>query len=71
MATTAQLAMRRLDEARCEALFASGLQPSDHPDAAARRMRWVRQLVRAAVRPPAGPGTRLDGDRAARGPVAA
>ena len=78
MATTAQLAMTRLDEARCEALFASGLQPSDaptvsmvaaaitravrqfgtggcagrmaqefgdHPDAAARRMRWVRQLI--------------------------
>ena len=78
MATTAQLAMTRLDEARCEALFASGLQPSDaptvsmvaaaitravrqfgtggcagrmaqefgdHPEAAAERMRWVRQLV--------------------------
>jgi hypothetical protein len=64
--------------ARCQALFSSGLQPSDtptaymvataisravqqfgirgcagrmaqefgdHPDAAARRMRWVRQLI--------------------------
>ena len=118
MATTAQLAMTRLDEARCEALFASSLQPSDaptagmvaaaitravrqfgtggcagrmaqefgdHPDAAASRMRWVRQLVQAAARPqarlgtepaglgagPAGPGTRLDGRDAAKGPVAA
>jgi hypothetical protein len=77
--TTAQLAPTRLNlnEARCEALFASGLQPSDaptadmvaeainctvhqvgisgclgqmaqefgdHPDAAAERMRWVRQF---------------------------
>jgi hypothetical protein len=31
MATTSQPAMTRLDEARCEALFASGLQPSDAP----------------------------------------
>ena len=100
MATTAQLAMTRLDEARCEALFASGLQPSDaptadmvaeaitcterqfgtggcagrmaqefgdHPEAAARRMRWVRRLVQAAART----GIRLDGHDAARGPVAA
>jgi hypothetical protein len=100
MSTTAQLAMTRLDEARCEALFASGLQPSDaptadmvaeaitctvrqfgtggcagrmaqefgdHPDAAARRMRWVRRLVQAAARP----GTRLDGHNAAKGAVAA
>jgi hypothetical protein len=78
--TTAQLAATRLNlnEARCEALFASGLQPSDaptadmvaeainytvqqvgvsgcvgqmaqefgdHPDAAAERMRWVRQFA--------------------------
>jgi hypothetical protein len=104
MATTAQLAMTRLDEARCEALFASGLQPSDaptagmvaaaitravrqfgtggcagrmaqefgdHPDAAARRMRWVRQLVQPAARPQAGPGARLHGHAAAKGPVAA
>ena len=104
MATTAQLAMTRLDEARCEALFASGLQPSDaptagmvaaaitravrqfgaggcagqmaqefgdHPHAAARRMRWVRQLVQAAARSQAGPGTRLNGHAAAKGPVAA
>ena len=104
MATTSQPAMTRLDEARCEALFASGLQPSDaptadivaeaitctvrqfgaggcagrmaqefgdHPDAAARRMRWVRQLVQAAARSQAGPGTRLNGHAAAKGPVAA
>ena len=104
MATTAQLAMTRLDEARCEALFASGLQPSDaptvsmvaaaitravrqfgtggcagrmaqefgdHPDAAARRMQWVLQLVQAAARSQAGPGTRLHGHDAASGPVAA
>jgi len=81
MSTTAQLTMTRPNQARCEALFASGLQPSDaptagmiaaaitctvrqfgaggcagrmaqefgdHPDAAASRMRWVRQLVGAA-----------------------
>ena len=104
MATSAQLAMTGLSEARCEALFASGLQPSDaptadrvaaaitravrqfgaggcagrmaqefgdHPDAAARRMRWVRQLVQAAARSQAGPGTRLNGHAAAKGPVAA
>jgi hypothetical protein len=104
MATTSQLAMTRLNEARCEALFASGLQPSDaptggmvaaaitravrqfgaggcagrmaqefgdHPEAAASRMRWVRQLVQAAARPEAGLGTRLDGRHAANGPVAA
>ena len=67
-----------MDGTRCQALFSSGLQPSDaptadmvataisravqqfgiggcagrmaqefgdHPDAAARRMRWVRQLI--------------------------
>jgi hypothetical protein len=85
--TTAQLAATRLNlnKARCEALFASGLQPSDaptadmvaeainctvqqvgisgcvgqmaqefgdHPDAAAERMRWVRQFAAwAAFRP--------------------
>jgi len=43
----------------------------DHPDAAARRMRWVRQLVQAAARSQAGPGTRLNGHAAAKGPVAA
>jgi hypothetical protein len=70
-----------VNDVRCEALFASALQPSDaptaamvaeaiswtlrqfgaggcagrmaqefgdHPDAAARRMRWVRQLAPAA-----------------------
>jgi len=85
MSTAALLAMTRLNEARCEALFASSLQPSDaptagmvtaaatravrqfgaggcagrmaqefgdHPDAAARRMRWVRQLVRDAAKGP-------------------
>ena len=74
-----------MDGARCQALFSSGLQPSDaptadmvaaaisravqqfgiggcagqiaqefgdHPDAAARRMRWVRRLIAA------GPATR-------------
>ena len=86
MPTTTQLAVTRLNvnDARSEALFASGLQPSDaptaetvtqainrairrlgvrgcvaqmaqefgdHPDAAAMRMRWARQL---AVRPQAG-----------------
>jgi hypothetical protein len=80
MPTTTQLAVTRLnvDDARCLALFASGLQPSDaptaeaaaqainrairrfgnhgcvarmaqefgdHPDAAAARMRWARQLA--------------------------
>jgi hypothetical protein len=95
MATTSQPAMTRLDEARCEALFASRLQPSDaptggmvaaaitraceckryadgtqphsrhcsvrgcagrmaqefgdHPEAAAGRMRRVRQLAQAAA----------------------
>jgi len=74
--------MNRLDinQARREALFASGLQRSDvltgvigctvrrlgiggcislmaqefgdHPEAAAERMRWVRQLVRPAARIP-------------------
>ena len=89
-----------VNDARCEALFVSGLQRSDgpdaaalagliqaavrqygvagcagrmaqefgdHPDAAARRMRWVRRLVQAAARP----GTRLDGHNAAKGAVAA
>ena len=80
MPTTTQLAVTRLNvnDARCLALFASGLQPSeaataetvaeaidrairrlglrgcvaqmaqdfgDHPDAAAMRMRWARQLA--------------------------
>ena len=80
MPTTTQLAVTRLNvnDARCLALFASGLQPSDapaaetvtqaidrsvrrlgvrgcvarmaqefgdHPDAAAARMRWARQLA--------------------------
>ena len=80
MPTTTQLAVTRLNisDARCLALFASGLQPSDtptaeavatainrairrlgvrgcaarmaqefgdHPDAAATRMRWARQLA--------------------------
>ena len=80
MPTTTQLAVTTLNvnDARCLALFASGLQPSDaptaetvtqainrvirrlgvrgcvarmaqefgdHPDAAAARMRWARQLA--------------------------
>jgi len=80
MPTATQITMTHLDMngARCQALFSSGLQPSDaptadmvataiscavqqfgiggcagrmaqeygdHPDAAARRMRWVRQLI--------------------------
>ena len=80
MPTTTQLAVTRLNasDARCLALFASGLQPSDaptvetvaraidrairrlgvrgcvarmaqefgdHPDAAATRMCWARQLA--------------------------
>jgi len=80
-------------DARCEALFASALQPSDsptaamvaeaigwalrqfgaggcagrmaqefgdHPDAAARRMRWARQLAQpaGAGRPEARAGAR-------------
>ena len=82
-----------VDDARCEALFASALQRSDapaapaaesaaaaisravrrlgtrgcvsrmaqefgdHPEAAAERMRWVRQLAAGAAAPrPAGPG---------------
>jgi hypothetical protein len=84
-----------VDDARCEALFASGLQRSDaptaasvaeaisgavrrfgtrgcaaqmahefgdHPQAAAERMRWVRQFAaRTATGPPASPGPRATG----------
>ena len=80
MPTATQTTVTQLDttRARCQALFCSGLQPSDaptacmvaaaisravrqfgiggcagqmaqefgdHPDAAANRMRWVRQLI--------------------------
>ena len=80
MPTATQITVTQLDmdAGRCQALFSSGLQPSDaptaamvataisrtvqqfgiggcagqmaqefgdHPDAAARRMRWVRQLI--------------------------
>ena len=80
MPTATQITVTQLDMTggRCQALFCSGLQPSDaptadmvtaaisravqqfgiggcdgqmaqefgdHPDAAARRMRWVRQLL--------------------------
>jgi hypothetical protein len=80
MPTAAQIALTQMtvNGARCQALFSSGLQPSDtptaamvataisravqqlglggcagrmaqefgdHPDAAASRMRWVRQLI--------------------------
>jgi hypothetical protein len=89
-ATLIALTQMTMNGARCQALFSSGLQPSDaptadmvataisravqqfgaggcagrmaqefgdHPDAAARRMRWVRQLIAqepAADRPQAG-----------------
>ena len=87
MPTATQITVTELDMngARCQALFSSGLQPSDapttdmvataisravqqlgiggcagrmaqefgdHPDAAASRMRWVRQLIAQ------GPATR-------------
>jgi hypothetical protein len=42
MATMAQLAMTRLDEARCEALFVSSLQPSDAPTAAGQERHTAR-----------------------------
>ena len=80
MPTATQITVTQLDVngARCQALFSSGLQPSDaptadmvaiaisravqqfgiggcacrmaqefgdHPDEAARRMRWARQLI--------------------------
>ncbi len=80
MPTAAQIAVTQMtmDDARCPALFCSGLQPSeaptadmvamaisravqqfgiwgcvcrmaqefgDHPDTAAGRMRWARQLI--------------------------
>jgi hypothetical protein len=102
MPTTTQPASTRPDvnDARCEALFASVLQPSDapttemvaeaisctvrrfgiggcagrmaqefgdHPDAAARRMRWVRQLAQAAARPQASPGAGPPGRSPVRG----
>jgi hypothetical protein len=85
-----------VNDARCEALFASGLQRSDaptpealaevishtvrqfgiagclsrmaqefgdHPEAAASRMRWIRQLVSATHAPAAAPPTRHSGWR--------
>jgi hypothetical protein len=90
MPTATQITVTPLDMdgARCQALFSSGLQPSDaptadmvatalsravqqfgiggcagrmaqefgdHPDAAATRMRWVRNLAWAAARPQAVP----------------
>jgi len=92
MPTATQIALTQMtmNGARCQALFSSGLQPSDaptadmvataisravqqfgiggcagrmaqefgdHPDAAASRMHWVRQLIAqkpAAHRPEAG-----------------
>ncbi len=83
-----------VNEARCEALFASGLQRSDaptpealaevisrtvrqfgvagcvsrmaqefgdHPEAAAIRMRWIRQLVSGTHAPAASRPARLGG----------
>jgi hypothetical protein len=80
-ATAPAMIWLNVNDVRCEALFASPLQPSDsptaamvagaiswtlrqfgargcagrmaqefgdHPDAAARRMRWARQLAQAA-----------------------
>ena len=47
MPARTQLAVTRLNQARCEALFASGLQPSDAPTAgmvAEAITRAVRQL---------------------------
>ena len=87
MPTTTQLAMTRLNvnDAQCEALFTSRLQPADaptaemvaeaitctvrqfgirgcagrmaqefgdHPDVAAKRMRWVRRLAAQTVARP-------------------
>jgi hypothetical protein len=92
MPTATQITVTQLgmDGARCQALFSSGLQPSDaptdmvataisravqqfgiggcagrmaqefgdHPDAAGRRMRWVRQLIaQGACRQAAGDRT--------------
>lgn len=83
-----------VNDARCEALFASGLQRSDaptpdmlaevirhtvrkfgsagcasrmaqefgdHPDAAASRMRWIRQLIAEVSATPAPRPARLGG----------
>jgi len=83
-----------VNDARCEALFASGLQRSDaptpealaevvsrtvrqfgiagclsrmaqefgdHPEAAANRMRWIRQLVSGIYAPAASRPARLGG----------
>jgi hypothetical protein len=65
MPTSTQLAVTRpnVNDARCEALFASGLQPSDAPTAG-----MVAEAIAALV---AGPGTRLDARDATRGQVAA
>jgi hypothetical protein len=89
-----------VNDARCEALFASGLQRSDaptpetlvvvishtvrqfgiagcaarmaqefgdHPEAAASRMRWIRQLVSGTYAPPASRPARLGGWPPTRG----
>ncbi len=89
-----------VNDARCEALFASGLQRSDsptpetladvisgtvrqfgiagclsrmaqefgdHPEAAASRMRWIRQLVSAIYAPAATRSARLGGWPPTRG----
>ena len=85
-----------VDDARCEALFASGLQRSDaptpeavaevisltvrqfgiagcvsrmaqefgdHPEAAASRMRWIRQFISEIPAPRLGPTLRMSGRR--------
>jgi len=94
-----------VDDVRCEALFASGLQRSDapsaasvaeaisacvrrfgargcagrmaqefgdHPQAAAERMRWVRQLAaRTTARPQASPSPGRPAGARARPPAMA
>jgi hypothetical protein len=91
---TAAINRLNVTDARCEALFVSGLQRSDtptahavaeaigravrqfgvrgcaarmaqefgdHPESAADRMRWVRQVVNAVFSPPAARQVRLPG----------
>lgn len=57
--------MRRFGEGGCASRMAQEF--GDHPDAAAERMRWVRQLAVRAARQ----GTQPDGHDAAEGRVAA
>ena len=57
--------MQRFGEGGCVGRMAQEF--GDHPDAAAERMRWVRQLAVRAARQ----GTQPDGHDAAEGRVAA